>query len=59
VQNGRDEHVGARHERVDLAVDGLRLDALDDGVDLVFGGLALEEAGDFAAFGCERDVCGG
>jgi len=35
------------------------LDALDDGVDLVFGGLALEEAGDFAAFGCERDVCGG
>jgi hypothetical protein len=59
VQDTGDEDVGARHERVDLAVDGLGLNALDDGVDLLVGRFALEEAGDLAAFCCKGGVCTG
>lgn len=57
VEDRGDKDVGAGYQRVEVVVEGERVDALDDGLDLVVGCFFLEERGDLAALGGEGGVC--
>jgi MOSC domain-containing protein YiiM len=49
MQNTGDEDVCAGYQGVNLTVYGLGLDALDDGLNFLIGGFALEKASNLAA----------
>ena len=57
MQNRGYEDVGAGYERVEVVVQGERVNALDDGLNFFLGRLASEKSGDLLALGGEGGFC--
>ena len=57
VQDRSDEDVGAGDQGVEAVVEGERVDALDDGLDLLLGRLASEKSSDLLTLSGEGSFC--